>query len=106
MHTVALALEGAWKVLLAGLLLGAGLPAIFAFGIRSLALNDDGGPTVTAPDGTPTKDGPVGPLGKVLATLCFGLVLAGVALGLTFIVASGFGKALSFEHLYPTLVNK
>lgn len=106
MHTVALALEGAWKVLLAGLLLGAGLPAIFALGIRSLALNDGGGPTVTALDGTPTQDGPVGPLGKVLATLCFGLVLAGVALGLTFIVASGFGKALSFEHLYPTLVSK
>ncbi|MEO7000076.1 MAG: hypothetical protein ABI112_18525 [Terracoccus sp.] len=105
MHNIALALEGAWKVLLAGLLLGAGLPAIFALGIRSLALND-GGRTVTATDGTSTGDGPASPLGKVLATLCFALVLLGVVLGITFIVASGFGKALSFEHLYPTLVNK
>ena len=30
MDQVSLALEGAWKVLLVGLLLGAGLPAIFA----------------------------------------------------------------------------
>ena len=44
--------------------------------------------------------------GRVLAALCFAVVLAGVALGITFIVASGFGYALSFEHVYPTLVEK
>ena len=27
-------------------------------------------------------------------------------LGITFIVATGFGKALSFEHIYPTIVDK
>ncbi len=108
MHNIALALEGAWKVLAVGLLLGAGLPAVFALGIRSLALNG-GGRAVTTTDGTATEDspyGPASPLGKALATLCFALVLVGVGLGITFIVASGFGKALSFEHIYPTLVNK
>jgi hypothetical protein len=37
MNNLSLALQGGWKVLLAGLLLGAGLPTIFAVGIRSLA---------------------------------------------------------------------
>jgi hypothetical protein len=38
--------------------------------------------------------------------LCFLVVLAGVALGLTYVVASGQGKMLSFDHVYPTLVPK
>jgi hypothetical protein len=33
-------------------------------------------------------------------------VVLGVVLGITFIVATGFGKALSFEHVYPTIVSK
>ncbi len=111
MHNIALALEGAWKVLLAGLLLGAGLPAIFALGIRSLGMSTPGargarGATVTGTDGTSTVDAPTSPLGKVLAALCFGLVLLGVALGITFIVASGFGKQLVFDNVYPTLIDK
>jgi hypothetical protein len=46
------------------------------------------------------------PAGRVIALLCFLIVLLAVALGITFIVASGFGKALSFGHVYPTLVDK
>jgi len=38
--------------------------------------------------------------------ILFLIVLAGVVLGITFIVASGFGKALSFEHIYPTIIDK
>ena len=34
------------------------------------------------------------------------MVLLGVALGITIIVASGFGKAVSFDHIYPTIVGK
>lgn len=33
-----------------------------------------------------------------------GAALGGVALGITYLVASGFGKALSFEHIVPMLV--
>jgi hypothetical protein len=29
-----------------------------------------------------------------------------VLLGIGFIVASGFGKALSFEHVFPVIVDK
>ncbi len=50
------------------------------------------------------RPGPPG--GKALAVVCFAVVVAAVALGITFIVASGFGKALSFEHVYPTIVDK
>ena len=42
MHNLGFALEGAWKVLLASVILGAGLPALFALGIRSLAYGAGG----------------------------------------------------------------
>jgi hypothetical protein len=42
----------------------------------------------------------------VLATICFGVVVLAIVLGITFIVASGFGKKLDFEHIYPVLVDK
>jgi len=64
------ALDGAWKVLLAGL-----------------------GPKPQ-------------PVGTGIGWLLFLLPLAGIALGITFIVASGFGKQLSFEHIFPTIVDK
>jgi hypothetical protein len=42
----------------------------------------------------------------VLFVLCLLVVLLGVALGITIVVASGFGKAVSFQHVYPTIVSK
>jgi hypothetical protein len=103
MNNLQFALEGAWKVLLAGLILGAGLPLLFALGIRSLAYGAGGDAEVHASGAS----GPAAhPLGTVLAWILFVIVLLGVVLGITFIVASGFGKALSFEHVYPTIVNK
>ncbi|BEL06953.1 hypothetical protein Q0Z83_051440 [Actinoplanes sichuanensis] len=92
MHNLTLALDAAWKVLLAGLILGAGLPALFAVGIRSLAYGTDG----------PTRR----PVGTAAGYLCFALVLLGVALGITFIVASGFGKQLSVDGVLPTITDK
>ena len=96
MNTVTLALQGAWKVLAVGLVLGAGLPVIFGLGIRALALGAGGDAEV---DHAQPK-----PIGKVLAALCFLIVLLGVAVGITVVVASGYGKAVSFEHIYPVLV--
>lgn len=98
MNNLTYALDGAWKVLIAALVLGAGLPAVFAVGIRSLAYGTGGSAEVGG--GSPH------PLGKVMATACFAVVAAGIILGITFVVASGFGKALSFESIYPTLVDK
>ena len=102
MHNLGFALQGAWKVLVIGLVLGAGLPTIFAFGVRSMAYGQGGDAEVHAAGTRPAAH----PIGRLIGVLCFAVVLAAVALGITYIVASGFGKALSFDHIYPTLVTK
>ncbi|GAA1040769.1 hypothetical protein GCM10009557_62980 [Virgisporangium ochraceum] len=84
MHNLGFALDGAWQVLAAGLLLGAGLPALFAVGIRAMAST-----THRA--------------GRVVGIACFAVVVLGALLGIAFIVASGFGLDLTFEHGYPTV---
>jgi len=98
MSTLGFALEGAWKVLAAGLILGAGLPVLFALGIRALAWGAGGAAEVS--HARPQ------PIGKVVAYALFAIVVLGVLLGITFIVASGFGKTISFDHLYPVIVDK
>jgi hypothetical protein len=102
MHNLGFALEGAWKVLVASLILGAGLPALFALGIRSLAYGAGGDAEVHTSGAGPRAH----PIGTVAGWILFVIVLLGVVLGITFIVASGFGKALSFEHVLPTIVDK
>ncbi|PJI91090.1 hypothetical protein [Luteimicrobium subarcticum] len=76
------------QVLLAGLVVGAGLPALFALGLRGVfqaegRLEEDdplpGGVSVAPPRRA---------LGVVTATVCFGLVLAAVVGGLWLIVKS------------------
>ena len=97
------AAETIWQVGLASLVLGAGLPILFALGVKALAWGA-GGDAEIHPDGV---TGPkANPLGTVLGWLCFVVVLLGVALGITYIVATGFGKVLSFEHIYPMIVDK
>ena len=93
------AVEAAWKVLLVGLILGAGLPAVFAVGVRSLAWGT-GGAAEMAMDSKPH------PAGRVLAGVCFLVVLGGIVLGLTIILAAGQGKIVSFDQGYPTIVDK
>ena len=101
MNNLTLALDGAWKVLLASLVLGAGLPVVFAAGVRSWSWRAVGAGGDAEVDHARPR-----PVGRVLAALCFLVVLAGVALGITIVVASGFGKAVSFAHVYPTIVSK
>ena len=98
MNNLSLALQGGWKVLAAGMVLGAGLPTVFAFGIRSLAWGAGGTAEVT-----PSRPNPAG---RAVAAVFFAIVVMGVAVGISIVVASGFGKAVSFEHVYPTFVAK
>jgi hypothetical protein len=100
-HVLSLFLQDAWKVLLYSLVLGAGLPVVYAVGVRALAIG--GGDRSASGDAGAVRSHP---LGTALATACFLVVLAGVAVGLTYVVASGQGKMLSFDHVYPTLVPK
>lgn len=91
--------DAAWKVLVAGLVLGAGIPALFAAGVRfnAVGVSDDG----TVATGSGSRALPV-----VVAWLCFALAAVAVVLGLLVIIAAGFGKEVSFEHVFPTLVPK
>ena len=72
-----LAFEGTWHVLLAGLILGAGLPAVFALGVRSLSLGSGG------PGQRPSL------LGWITAGVCFTVVLLAVLAGIATIIAHG-----------------
>ncbi|MDO5735782.1 MAG: hypothetical protein Q4P15_04850 [Propionibacteriaceae bacterium] len=88
MNNIVLALEGAWHVLVVGLILGAGLPIIFALGIRSLSYGVGGAADIE------THEPHL--LGKVMAGLCFAIVIAAVIAGVGAIVASGFGWEIGF----------
>ncbi len=76
------ALDAMWKVLAIGLLLGAGLPALFSLGVRQLALTGEPG------------SHPV--LHRTLAWTAFAIVGAAVTLGIAGIVAHGLGVKLFF----------
>ena len=95
---VNLALRAVGQILLVGLVLGAGIPVLFSAGIRAMAYGAGGD--------AETSHAPGHPVGKVLAVVCFAVVVLVVVMGITFIVASGFGKTLSFEHVVPTIVDK
>jgi hypothetical protein len=99
-------LTALWQIVVVGLLAGAGLPAIFAFGLRFL--NMPGGARVAtagAGAGTGTGAGPDGhhhavagheneetvyggnAMGLVLACVCFAIILAAIGYGIYLIVA-------------------
>jgi hypothetical protein len=77
-------LHALWQIVVIGLIAGAGLPALFAVGLRALALPRAGQPALAA-----NSDEVVGgnPTGMALAGLCFAVVLAAIGWGVYFIVA-------------------
>lgn len=91
-------LTAIWQVLILGLLIGAGLPALFALGIRAMAYGVGGDAEISHERGHP--------IGRLLGLLCFLAVVLAVALGITVIVSSGFGKSVTFDGVLPVLVDK
>ena len=79
-------LRAVWEILVVSLLAGAGLPAIFALGLRALGRPGKGHVTVS-------DDELIGgsPAGIAIATFCIALVLAAVGYGIYIIVISGHG---------------
>lgn len=77
--------EALWQVVAVGLLLGAGLPALFALGVRALesdrVLLADGGEFTSRASTS----------GKALAGLCFGVTALAVVFGIVVII---FGRQL------------
>lgn len=86
------------QVLLIGILVGAGLPAIFAYGIKAMAYGAGGDAEVDHAAGHR--------IGTVLGVACFALVAVVIALGIAIIVSSGFGYHVSFEHIFPAFKKK
>ena len=97
MNQLLAALDAAWRVLAIGLLLGAGLPVLFSVGIRQSALA-----RVPESAGIHVHSG----LHRALAALAYAVVLAAVVLGLSYIIAHGFGYAIRFDGLLPILARK
>lgn len=91
------ALDSAWRVLAVGLVLGAGLPALFSIGIRQSALArvpESAGVHVHAA------------LHRTLAVIIYVGVVLGVVLGLTYIIAHGLGYSIGFDGLMPVITQK
>lgn len=77
------------QVVIVGVVLGAGLPAIYALGMKSLTIG-----RATTPDGH-MLEGRATPAGLTLAGLCFAVVVAAVVFGIVVIV---FGKQIFGGH--------
>jgi hypothetical protein len=79
------AFESLWQVLAVGVILGAGLPALFALGIKALGtgrtLASDGATYTTPPTGA----------GRAGSTVLFAICVAAVLFGIFLVVATGFG---------------
>jgi len=97
-------LEAAWQVAVYGLIFGAGLPALFAVGVRSTVLanhaHDGSASSIAVTSSVP----PV--VNRVVGVVCFVVVVAAVAIGIAVIIGAGLGKEVSFEHILPTFVPK
>ncbi len=76
-------LDALWKIVVVGLLAGAGLPALFAVGLRAISL--PGGGRATA--GTEDRIIGTNPVGIAAGALCFAIVLAGIGWGIYSVVA-------------------
>ncbi|MFD6179227.1 MULTISPECIES: hypothetical protein [unclassified Isoptericola] len=81
------------QVLVAGLIVGAGIPALFALGLRLLA-----GTTAETPATSSDADGPAprviaiprpSPARLAGAIVCMGVVVGAIAFGLVFLVSGG-----------------
>jgi hypothetical protein len=77
-------LHALWKIVVIGLLAGAGLPALFAIGLRAVSLQSPGKAQTAGGD----SEAVIGdnPLGIAAGALCFLVVLAGIAWGIYMIV--------------------
>ncbi|GAB2482002.1 hypothetical protein GCM10027030_15150 [Luteococcus sediminum] len=98
MHILSMFFSAILQVLLVGVIVGAGLPALFSLGIKSLAYGTGGEAEV--------DHAPGHPIGKLVAYLCFALVIASIAVGIAIVVSSGLGYRIDFSNIIPVFQKK
>jgi hypothetical protein len=91
MHTLITNMNSLWKVTVAGLVLGAGLPIIFAIGVRFWSAAD----TVTADGRAAQRNYPA----LAGAITCFALIIAAIVTGILY-TAKVFLAAKFGIHLF------
>ena len=101
MNTVKLLLEGAGEVLVAGLVFGAGLPVVYALALRVLTI---GATSYAGPDGEIHSSPRMS--SRLFSGVLIAVVVAVVLLVLMIMVATGFGKEVTFDTIFPTLTDK
>ncbi len=90
MEILAHSFSALWQVLVVGLLLGAGLPALFSLGMLSLSRG-----RMAGADGHLRTDAPpVNLAGKIGAVICFGLVIVMALFGIVVIVHADWAFSL------------
>ncbi len=104
METLKLVFTAAEHVLIYGFLLGAGLPVIFALGVRALA--GGGSEVATGGGSAPAPPGAPGMGSRIVAYAAFGVVIVAVVIGILVIVGAGLGMVVTFDNLVPTLEPK
>lgn len=76
-----------WRIVVVGVLLGAGLPVLFAVGLRALTVGGPGAGGGADGEGAAPAAGAGGSLlGRLIAGVCFAVVLAAIAWGIYGIV--------------------
>jgi hypothetical protein len=83
-------LHALWQIVVVSLICGAGLPALFAVGLRALSLGAPRPAAVDGPSGTgaPTTTLSTTPVGIAAASVCFAMVLAAIGWGIYLIVSA------------------
>ncbi|MDR3070885.1 MAG: hypothetical protein LBU38_07790 [Propionibacteriaceae bacterium] len=96
------AFDSAWRVLIIGVILGAGVPILVAFAVKALAWGA-GGEAELLVDGEPAK---AHWAGKTIATAIFAIVILIVLAGIAYITAHGLGWVVTFEGMVPKITHK
>jgi hypothetical protein len=102
MDQVLAALDSAWRVLLIGVLMGAGMPVLFALGVKALAWGAGGEAEAHLEGESPRPH----VLGRLLALVLFTLVVLVVLGGVGYIVAHGLGWVITFDGIVPVFSHK
>ena len=100
METFVHTLDALWQILLVGIAFGAGVPLMFALGIRFLSASN-GEITQGAAQGNGIAQGTVNRnlRGRIAAGLCFAVVLITVITGILFIMQDFLANDLGI-HLF------